>query len=466
MNFKDITIKELHEKLINKEITPQELYKHSLSVIEDKNPSLNVFLETFPDNTKDIDVSTGVLSGIPMAMKDNILIKGRKVSGASKMLENYTASYDSKIAEILGREHAAIMGRVNMDEFAMGSSTESSYYGRTKNPLDESRVPGGSSGGSAAAVAAGMVPYALGSDTGGSIRQPAAYCGIVGLKPTYGTVSRSGLFAMASSLDVIGPMTNSVEDAEIVFNTINEYDELDNTSVTLKDRVEQSKEKNTNKKIIGVPRSFIDIDSLNAEVKENFNASLEKMKEQGYTIVDVELPHLQYALAVYYILQPAEVSSNMARYDGIRYGLSEKGNNLTDNYKKTKTSGFGKEVQRRIMLGTYVLSSGYHDEYYYKAQALRSKITQEIREVFETIDILATPTTPNVAFKFGEKQDPISLYLEDIFTVPYNLTGNPAISIPSGMNSDSMPFGMHFVAPMFCENKLFEVGKDFERAII
>jgi aspartyl-tRNA(Asn)/glutamyl-tRNA(Gln) amidotransferase subunit A len=357
------------------------------------------------------------------------------------------------------------MGRLNMDDSAMGTSTESSYYGVTRNPLDESRVPGGSSGGPAAAVAAGMVPYSLGSDTGGSIRQPAACCGVVGLKPTYGSVSRRGLLAMSSSLDVIGPITNSVEDAETVFNVINEYDEMDNTSVPLSVR-EKYQEKNTNNKVIGIPRSFLDVDGLDKEVLNNFNITIEKMKEEGYTVVDVELSNLKHALAVYYILQPAEVSSNLARYDGIRYGLSEKGENLIDGYKKTKTLGFGKEVQRRIMLGTYVLSSGYHDEYYYKARQLRTKITQEIREVFEKIDILATPTAPGVAFKFGAKKDPISLYLEDVFTVPYNLTGNPAISIPSGNNSEGMPFGMHFTAPMFCEEKLFEVGKDFENSVL
>lgn len=465
MNFKNTTIKQLHNDLLAGTITAKDLHEHSVQIINERNESLRAFIEVFPHTSFDIDVSAGVLAGIPVAIKDNMLFKGKKATAASKILENYVATYDSKIAQIFNKQNALVMGRVNMDDSAMGSSTETSCYGITKNPLDESRVPGGSSGGSAAAVAAGMVPYALGSDTGGSIRQPASYCGVVGLKPTYGAVSRNGLIAMASSLDVIGPITNSVEDAETVFNEINEYDELDNTSVPLDVRATYQSH-NTNKKVIGVPRSFIDREGLDPEVRDNFNASLEKMKDAGYTIVDVDLPHLQYSLAVYYILQPAEASSNLARYDGIRFGLSEKGTDLIDGYKKTKTKGFGKEVQRRIMLGTYVLSSGYHDEYYYKACALRAKITQEITDVFENIDILATPTVPNVAFEFGAKKDPIALYLEDIFTVPYNLTGNPAMSIPSGNNSENMPFGMHFVAPLFCENKLFEVGKDFERAII
>lgn len=465
MNFKDITIKELHAQLVEKVTTPKELFEKSMSVINEKQESINAFVEVFNDANTDIILSENILAGIPVAIKDNMMFKGRKVSSASRMLENYVASYDSKIAEIFNKQQVLLMGRANMDDMAMGSSTESSYYGTTQNPLDITRVPGGSSGGSAAAVAAGMVSYSLGSDTGGSIRQPAAYCGVVGLKPTYGAVSRRGLLAMSSSLDVIGPITNSVEDAETVFSVINEYDALDNTSVPMKVRA-QYQEKNNNKKVIGVPRSFLEVDGLDPEVIANFNQSIKRMEDAGYTVVDVDLPNLKHSLAVYYVLQPAEVSSNLARYDGIRYGLSEKGEDLVDGYVKTKTLGFGKEVQRRIMLGTHVLSSGYHDEYYYKARTLRAKITAEVREVFEKIDILATPTTPNVAFKFGAKKDPISLYLEDVFTVPYNLTGNPAISIPSGNNSENMPFGMHFTAPMFCEQKLFEAGKDFERAIL
>ncbi|MCA9352586.1 Asp-tRNA(Asn)/Glu-tRNA(Gln) amidotransferase subunit GatA [Patescibacteria group bacterium] len=465
MIFSNTTIKELHQALKAGTVTSKELYDASISAIKERDESIHAFIEVFDDQDTSVAVGDQILSGIPFAVKDNILFKGKKASVASKILENYVASYDSKIAEILKEQGAILIGRANMDDSAMGTSTESSYYGITRNPIDETRVPGGSSGGPAAAVAAGMVMYALGSDTGGSIRQPAACCGVVGLKPTYGSVSRRGLIALASSLDVIGPITHSVEDAETVFNVIHEYDELDNTSVPLDVR-KTYQEKNVNNKVIGVPRSFLEVEGIHPDVLKNFNKSLEKMKQKGYSIVDVELPNIKHALAVYYIIQPAEASSNLARYDGIRYGLSEKGEDLIDGYKKTKTAGFGREVQRRIMLGTYVLSSGYHDEYYYKARQLRAKITEEIREVFETIDILATPTAPNVAFKFGEKKDPISLYLEDIFTVPYNLTGNPAISIPSGTNREGMPFGMHFTAPMFCENKLFAVGKDFENAIL
>ena len=466
MDFTKTTIKELHDRLVEGAVEAQELVNHSGAVIAKENPTINAVIEVFDHEEASQNVSPKhMLSGIPMIMKDNILIHGKKASAGSKMLENYTASYDSKIASLLKTQGAVIMGRGNMDEFAMGSSTETSYYGLTKNPLDTSRVPGGSSGGSAAAVAAGMAVYALGSDTGGSIRQPASYCGLVGMKPTYGAVSRSGLMAMSSSLDVIGPITHTVEDAEIVFNAINEYDPMDSTSVPMEQR-KPFQEKNKNNKVIGVPRAFLEKEGMNLEALESFNQGLEKMKTLGYDVIDIELPNIEYALAVYYILQPAEASSNLARYDGIRYGLSEKGEDLIDTYTQTKTKGFGKEVKRRIMLGTYVLSSGYHDEYYYQARKLRDLITEEVNDAFENVDIIATPTTPDVAFKFGEKSDPVSMYLEDIFTVPYNLTGHPAISIPSGTNSEDMPFGMHFTAPLFCEQKLFEVSKDFERAIL
>ena len=465
IDFRKITIKELHQKLVSGELSSVDLKKQSIDIINEKNNDLNAVIETFDDDIVELGKDSPLLAGIPVMIKDNILFKGKKATAASRILAGYTATYDSKIAEIFKHEGATIIGRANMDDSAMGSSTETSCYGPTKNPLDTNRVPGGSSGGSAAAVAAGMAVYALGSDTGGSIRQPAAYCGLVGLKPTYGAVSRRGLIAMASSLDVIGPLTNNVEDAEVVFNSIAQYDEMDATSVPLDIR-KPYQEKNINNKIIGVPRSFLEMDGIDSEILENFNQSLEKMKEQGYTIIDIDLPLIKHSLAVYYIIQPAEASSNVARFDGIRYGLSVEGENIIDGYVKTKTQGYGEEVKRRIMLGTHVLSSGYHDAYYYKALALRDAISKEVRGIFDTVDIIATPTTPSVAFRFGEKSDPISMYLGDIFTVPYNLTGNPAISVPSGKNDEGMPIGIHFVAPHFCEKKLFEVGKDFERGIL
>jgi aspartyl-tRNA(Asn)/glutamyl-tRNA(Gln) amidotransferase subunit A len=465
MKFSETTIKQLHNLLNTKKMSPKDLYDQALGQINLRDDSINAYIEVFDDQDTSSSVGENLLSNIPVAFKDNILIKGKKASAASQMLENYIASYDSFVTRQLVDAGAMIMGRTNMDDSAMGSSTETSYYGVTRNPLNEERVPGGSSGGPAAAVAAGMAMYSLGSDTGGSVRQPAAYCGLVGLKPSYGSVSRNGLIAMASSLDVIGPITHSVEDAEVVFDAISGYDELDNTSVPIEKR-KIYQVKNTNNKVIGVPRTFLEMDGIGQDVLKNFNDSLEKMKEEGYRVIDIDLPTIKHSLAVYYILQPAEVSSNLARYDGIRYALSENGEDLIDGYIKTKSKGFGEEVQRRIMLGTHVLSSGYHDEYFYKALALRSKITKEVHAIFDTVDIIATPTTPGVAFKFNAKKDPVSMYLEDIFTVPYNLTGNPAISIPSGLDKDGMPFSMHFTAPMFCEKKIFEAGKDFERAII
>ena len=460
IDFKKTTIKELHEQLASGVISISDIEKTVHESIATQNDDIRAMIEVFTD-TIPVFNSSSILSQIPVAVKDNILFKGKQATAGSHILDGYIASYDSKIAEIFNHQGAYVVGRTNMDELAMGSSTETSYYGVTKNPLDTSRVPGGSSGGSAAAVAAGMVMYALGSDTGGSIRQPAAYCGLVGLKPTYGAVSRRGLIAMASSLDVIGPITHNVEDAETVFDAISEYDDMDATCTPLETRLAYQ-EKNSNHKVIGVPRAFLNRDALHQDVLDTFNQSLDKMREQGYTIIDIDLPLIQHALAVYYILQPAEASSNLARFDGIRYGLSETGKDVLDGYVQTKTKGFGKEVQRRIMLGTHVLSSGYHDAYYYKALALRKSITDQVNEIFEHIDVIATPTTLGGAFMFGAKKDPISMYLEDIFTVPYNLTGHPAISIPSGVDAHNMPLGIHFTAPLFCEKKLFAIGKDFE----
>jgi len=463
-DFQQTSIRVLREMLQKGERSPQELYAQAKAVIDAKNDTLNVFIETFPYETLSVrdEGKDTPLYGIPFAMKDNILIKGKKVSAASHILENYHATYDAKVSELLREAGAIAMGRANMDEMAMGTSTENSFYGPTKNPIDTTRVPGGSSGGSAAAVAAGMVPFALGSDTGGSVRQPAALCGVVGLKPSYGTVSRRGLIAMASSLDVIGPIAQTVEDVETVYQVIAGEDTLDATFVPYAERI-PFQEKNENKKRIGVPQAFLAMEGIQDEVRENFFQSIAKMEKAGYEIVDIDIPSLQYALAVYYIIQPAEVSSNMARFDGIRYGLSLQGGSVHDAYAQTRSEGFGDEVKRRIMLGTYVLSSGYHDAYYYKAQQVREVLTREIRAIFEKVDVIATPTAPSVAFRFGEKKDPLSLYLEDIFTVPYNLTGNPAISVPSGVNEEGLPFAMHFSAPLYCEDKLFAVAKDFEQ---
>ena len=463
----DMTLKELHKKLSSQDLKTQELLDNSLKAIADSDEDINAFVEVFDDiqlPREDVDKDS-LLWGIPVGIKDNILIKGKEASAASNILKGHTAIYDAFVIQELKKAGAVMVGRLNMDDSAMGSSTESSCYGPTKNPVNLDYVPGGSSGGPAAAVAANMVPYALGSDTGGSIRQPAALCGVVGMKPTYGSVSRNGLISLASSLDVIGPFTHKVEDAKVVFNAISGYDPLDSTSVPLDVRA-RYQVKNKNNKVIGVPRALLNLEGVSQEARDNFEHGLELMKKEGYQVVDIEIPNIEHSLAVYYIIQPAEASSNLARYDGIRYGLHKEGETLLDVYKNTKGEGFGKEVQRRIMLGTHVLSSGYHDQYYYKAQALRAEISKGIYDVFNSVDIIATPTAPGVAFKLGEKADPLSLYMQDIFTVPYNLSGNPGISVPSGTNTQGLPFGMHFVAPRFCEDKLFEISADFERAII
>jgi aspartyl-tRNA(Asn)/glutamyl-tRNA(Gln) amidotransferase subunit A len=350
-----------------------------------------------------------------------------------------------------------------MDEFAMGSSTETSAYGITKNPHDLSRVPGGSSGGSAASVAANLALAALGSDTGGSIRQPASLCGLVGLKPTYGSVSRHGLMAMASSLDVIGPIAKNVEDAEIVFDFIKGKDSYDSTSLDVS--IYNRKDTKGRKLKIGVPRDFTSSEGIDKSVVDNFSESLEKLKKAGHEIVDISLPNIGYSLAVYYILMPAEASTNLARFDGVKYGLYKPGENLLEDYKNTRGQGFGREVRRRILLGAYVLSSGYYDAYYNKAVAVREVITSDFNKAFEQVDVIITPTTPSPAFKIGDKSsNPLSMYLADIFTVSANIASVPAVSIPSGFASvegKDLPLGIQFMAPLGGEETLFRVGKDF-----
>ena len=465
IDLNKLTVVSAREALKKGEFSATDLTNESLRVIKEKDKELNAFLEVFDDvlnQAKEADekISAGVdlpLLGIPVAIKDNILFKGHIASAGSKILENYRATYDSTLIKKLKEAGAIIIGRTNCDEFAMGSSTENSAYGTTKNPVDPTRVPGGSSGGSAVAVAAGMVLASFGSDTGGSIRQPAAFTGIVGMKPTYGRVSRSGLIAMASSLDQIGPFTKTVEDAELLYEVAKGRDEMDSTTIN-----EDTFEIRNNKKVIGIPRSFFE-DSLDKEVMENFNLAVEKFKTLGYEVKDIELPSLKYSLAVYYILMPAEVSSNLARFDGVKYGLHVDGENSIDDYFKTRGTGFGREVRRRVILGTYVLSSGYYDAYYGHALNMKRVITEEIREAFKNVDVILTPTTPTTAFKFGEKSDPLSMYLADIFTVPANITGCPSISIPSGEVS-GLPLGVLITADLGSEEKLFATAKDFEKS--
>ncbi|MEX0935038.1 MAG: Asp-tRNA(Asn)/Glu-tRNA(Gln) amidotransferase subunit GatA [Candidatus Paceibacterota bacterium] len=468
MDTKTLTITKCQKGYSEGEFTPSDVVAALSKNINEKNDSLNAYLEVFEDVNEQIDnlgEQKGDLWGIPLGIKDNILIKGKTASGGSRILEGYTAPYDATAIKKLKNKKVLFLGRTNMDEFAMGSSTENSAFGSTKNPIDESRVPGGSSGGSAAVVAAGMAIAALGSDTGGSIRQPASLCGLVGFKPTYGAISRSGLMAMGSSLDQIGPITKTVKDTQILFDAMSGNDPLDST--TLPD--DSFKDERKDAYTIGVPRDLIEQEGIDDDVLEQFNSSLESLKEKGHTIKEIDLEHADYALAAYYIVMPAEVSSNLARYDGVKFGLHEEGENLLDEYFKTRGVGFGEEVRRRIILGTYVLSSGYYDAYYNKASALRSTIRSEFDVAFKEVDAIATPTTPTPAFKIGEKiDDPLAMYLEDIFTVPANIIGVPAISVPSGTAKRDgvvLPLGFQLIAPHTHESTLFALGEDIEDGV-
>ncbi len=490
-----LTIVDAARGLRAKEFSVQELWDACAEVAHAKNPELNAYLEIF--NADDAAIKAAqerieregdaapLLCGIPLAIKDNILIEGKIASAASKMLANYRAPYSATVISRLKTQNALFLGRTNMDEFAMGSSTEHSAFGVTKNPHDTSRVPGGSSGGSSAAVAAHLCIAALGSDTGGSIRQPAAHCGIVGLKPTYGAVSRYGLIAMGSSLDQIGPLAKTVEDAKILYDAIAGRDAMD--SQTLGAHV--VKETDAEKTVwpdpdgrpedffagagsgtirvmrIGVPRHLLK-KGIDAEVLSAFEKTIGKLKAEGYDIVDIKLPTSEYALASYYVVMPAEVSTNLARLDGMRYGhaardaaksLTRGGATLLEDYIKSRTEGFGPETRRRILLGTFVLSSGYIDAYYRKADASRELLRREYNEAFKKCDVIAFPTTAASAFKIGEKSDPVAMYLEDIFTVTANLTGMPAISVPMG-DVNGLPVGIHFTAPHQAEERLFSIA--------
>jgi len=462
------TISSLHKKIINKEISIRDLVNSYLE--KAKADKYNAYREVFSDIEEDIlraekmlkDGSATELTGIPLAIKDNILFAGHIAGASSKMLEHYTASFDSSVVKALKEKGAIIIGRTNMDEFAMGSSTENSAYGVTKNPHDITKVPGGSSGGSAVVTASDMAVATLGSDTGGSIRQPASFCGIVGLLPTYGTVSRHGLIAMGSSLDVIGPMAKTVEDAEILYNAISLYEPLDSTSVKIENRGQRI---GSSKKIVAIPKGTLTTGGLDPELKKNFEESLEKLKKAGYKIEEVDLQNFSNALAVYYILMPAEVSSNLARLDGIRYGDRKTGKNIAEVYGVTKGELFGGEVRRRILLGTYVLTHGYYDAYYNKAVALRNIIREELETAFLKYDAIITPTTPTTAFGIGEKvSDPVSMYLSDLFTVPANIAQVPALSVPCGKSSTGLPYGFQIIGPRFGEKILFEIGKIVENS--
>jgi len=465
MDITELSGKELAEGYRARTFSAVDAVKAHLARIEKENPALNAYLEVFDDALKEAEradtvlaekgASAHPLTGIPIAVKDNILIKGKRASAASKMLENHVATYDATAITRLKIAGALFLGRTNMDEFAMGSSTEHSAYGPARNPHDTSRVPGGSSGGSAAAVAAHLAPIALGSETCGSIRQPVSLCGLVGLKPTYGEVSRSGLIAMGSSLDQIGPMARTVHDAKLVFDTMRGADPLDGTTLPT-----QGETRVQNKRI-GIPREFVK--DAQPDVRENFEKTLETLRAKGYEIVDIEFPSAPYGLAAYYIVMPAEVSTNLARFDGMRYGLSHEGKNLLEEYEQSREKGFGPETKRRIILGAYVLSSGYYDAYYKRATALRTVIANDLQKAFSDVSFIATPTTPGPAFKIGEKSDPVSMYLEDIFAAPANLTGIPAISVPMDAvvrDGVSLPVGVQFMSPKRTESSLFDIARD------
>jgi aspartyl-tRNA(Asn)/glutamyl-tRNA(Gln) amidotransferase subunit A len=471
IDLKNLTIEKAHESLAKGDFTVTELVTAYLDVIKEKNKEINAYLEVYEDvllQAKHAEEmfqngTATLMTGIPIALKDNILFTGHIASAGSKILENYTATYDAFVVEKLKKQGAVFLGRTNMDEFALGSSTETSAYGVTTNPLDVTRVPGGSSGGSAAALAGGMALVALGTETCGSVRQPASFCGLVGLRTTYGTVSRAGVIAMGSSLDQVGPMGKNVNDVEILFNSINGYDQKDSTSIPEEKR---DFKKELMKKRIAVPREFLKGEGIENEVLKNFEESCEKLKQAGYEIVDVDLPAIKYSLAVYYIIMPAEVSSNLARYDGIRYGLSEKESSLIEVYKKSRAKGFGKEARRRILLGTYILSHGYYDAYYNTAIKVRQLIKEELNNMFKDFDAFITPTAPFLPFKLGERlNNPMAMYLCDIFSAPANLADLSSISIPSGKTKDGLPFGIQFTAPFLREDILFTIGKDFEKKL-
>jgi aspartyl-tRNA(Asn)/glutamyl-tRNA(Gln) amidotransferase subunit A len=469
------TIWQLNSLLKNKKLSASELTKYYLQQIDKLDPRIGAYLNITPEialqqaNHADKLVlhedNTSLLTGIPIGIKDNICTRGIRTSCASKILENFIPPYDAMVINRLKHQGYVLLGKTNMDEFAMGSSTENSGFKLTHNPWDITRVPGGSSGGSAAAVAAGEAVAALGSDTGGSIRQPAACCGVVGLKPTYGLVSRYGLVAFASSLDQIGPITRDVRDAAILLNVIAGHDIYDSTSISkeLPDFTAQLG-KNTTGLKIGLPKEYF-TEGLDEEIRNAIDNARQVLEKKGISFAEVSLPHTEYGIATYYILATAEASSNLARYDGVKYGFRHRDfANLLQMYEKTRENGFGSEVKRRIMLGTYVLSSGYYEAYYLKAQKVRHLIKNDLDRVFSDYDLLLTPTIPTPAFKLGEKiADPLTMYLSDIYTISANLAGIPAISIPCGISSNGLPMGLQLMGPAFAESRILQVAYAFEQ---
>ena len=468
IDLQTLTITKAHQALQAGDFSVRELVDAYLSVIEEKNDELNVYLNLHTDIDEQVEKAQGMfadgtateLTGIPAGLKANLMRKGQVANASSKILENYKAAYTATVVQKLEDQGVVFLGATNMDEFAMGSSTENSAFGPTKNPYDVTRVPGGSSGGSAAAVSANMALFSLGTDTGGSIRQPAALCGNVGLKTTYGGVSRYGAIAMGSSLDQIGPFTKKVADSRIVWEAIKGQDSRDMTTIS-NDHWEQSSAKDSYS--IAIPEDFLE--GVEPQVLEVFNAAVGKLESAGHSIHKVSIPSLRYGLPVYYVVMPAEVSSNLARYDGIRYGSQVEGDNLLDTYIKTKSQGFGAESKRRIMLGTYILSAGYDDKFYTQALALKEKMKQELEEIYTQHDFVLTPTTPTAAFKFGEKSnDPLQMYLSDIFTIPTNLAGTCGLSLPCGFSREGLPIGLQLIGQPFAEAEILQAAYAFEQA--
>ena len=469
------SIRKLHQQLVSKERSAEEITTEALNHIQAVEPKVHSFLQVTADvalqTAKQVDASIaageeiGVLAGIPIGIKDNLCTTGIRTTCASQILENFVPPYESTVTQKLKSAGAVMVGKTNLDEFAMGSSTENSHFQVTANPWDMSRVPGGSSGGSAAAVAAGECPIALGSDTGGSIRQPASLCGVVGMKPTYGLVSRYGLVAFASSLDQIGPFARTVEDAAILLGEIAGHDPKDSTSIRVEipDYTQFLKPDFSEGMKIGVIKETFG-EGLNSEVEAAVNQAIEQLKALGADVQEVSCPRFRYGLPAYYIIAPSEASANLARYDAVRYGLREDGDNLLSMYTKTRAAGFGTEVKRRIMLGTYALSAGYYDAYYLKAQKVRTLIKQDFEAAFEQVDVLVCPTSPTTAFRAGEKTaDPLGMYLLDLMTIPVNLAGLPAISIPCGFDQQGLPIGMQLIGKVLREDQLFHVAHAYEQ---
>jgi aspartyl-tRNA(Asn)/glutamyl-tRNA(Gln) amidotransferase subunit A len=467
-----LTLTDLVKNIKDKKISSEETTKAFIDRGE-KSRDLNAYItEDFSnalDKAKAFDQKPNFdlkLPGIPMAVKDLFCTNGVKTTAGSKILNNFIPPYESTVTQNIWNEGAILLGKLNCDEFAMGSSNETSFFGSVQSPIDKDLVPGGSSGGSASALAANLTPITIGTDTGGSIRQPASFTGTVGLKPTYGSCSRYGIVAFASSLDQAGPMSKNVKDCALLQEIISTYDEKDSTSIDFK-RNAYSKEltNNINGKKIGIPKEYT-VDGMPKEIEDLWTKGIEYAKDCGAEIVEISLPHTNYALPAYYIVAPAEASSNLARYDGVKYGFRSKGENLIDMYEKTRSEGFGEEVQRRIMIGTYVLSSGYYDAYYIKAQKVRKLIKNDFDEAYQKVDAILTPSTPSAAFKIGEKtNDPVSMYLNDIFTVPVNLAGLPAISIPAGVDAKGYPLGLQIIGKAFDEQNILNIAYAMEEKI-